>query len=143
MTDWRDQLGSILNEAAAHKVETQTTEFARFMADVALPAFAEIAGELEKHGRQVLIRNSETSATMIVNSNRGEEEMIYRLQGRMFPQGELPYAEVRFRERKGLKLITVESMLRSGAPNYPLADVQAEEIINNFLDHYKRRVQND
>jgi len=143
MSDWRDQLGSILNEAAAQKVETKTTEFARFVADIVLPAFAEIAGELEKYGRQVLIRSSETSATMIVNSSHGEEEMIYRLQGRMFPQGELPYAEIRFRERKGLKLITVESMLRSGAPSYALADVQAEEIIKNFLDHYKRRVQND
>ena len=142
MSDWRDQLGSILNEAAAQKGETKATEFSRFMADIALPAFTEIASELEQYGRQVLIRSSETSATMIVNSNYGEEEMIYRLQGRMFPQGELPYAEIRFRERKGLKLITVESMLRSGAPNYALADVQAEEIITNFLDHYKRRVQN-
>ena len=143
MSDWRDQLGSILNEAAAHKVETKTTEYARFMSDVVLPAFAEIAGELEKYGRQVMIRSSETAATMIVNSNEGDEEMMYRLQGRTFPHGELPYAEIRFRERKGLKLITVESMLRSGAPDYALTDVKGEEIISNFLDHYRRLVKND
>ena len=143
MSDWRDKLGSILNEAAAHKVKTKQTEFERFMADVVLPAFTEIAGEIEKYGRQVLIRSSDTSATMIVNSTGGEDEMVYRLQGRMFPQGELPYAEIRFRERKGLKLITVESMLRSGAPDYALADVKGDEIISNFLDHYQRRVKND
>ncbi|MDA0578537.1 MAG: hypothetical protein O3B24_10620, partial [Verrucomicrobia bacterium] len=86
------------------------------------------------------IRHAATSAALTVLRD-GEEEMIYRVQGRMFPMGVVPFAEVRYRERKGLRLLRTESMFRSGKPDYTLKDVTIAEIIHNFLDHYKRRVR--
>jgi hypothetical protein len=107
--------------------------------DVAVPAFGELAKELERHGRTVTIREAAESASILVQF-KGEEEITYRLQGRMFPNGVLPFAEIRQRERKGLRLVRFESMLRSGAPDYVIDDIKPDEIIGNFLEHYTSRV---
>lgn len=111
-----------------------------FIRKIALPAFSELREELEKSGRDVTIRHSESTATIIVYGN-GEEEITYRIQSRTFPNGILPYADIRFKERKGLKLIRAESMFRSGKPDYTLQDVTNEEIIRNFLKHYLPRLK--
>ena len=139
---WREDLGSLLDPSKTRQTETREPELGRFIRECVLPAFQELSDELERYGRTVVVRDSLTSAALIV-SKGGEEEMSYRVQGRTFPTGVLPYAEVRFRERKGRRLIRVESMFRSGKPNYTLFDVTTEEIIRNFLDQYKRRVQAD
>lgn len=140
MTDWRADLGSLLTQAQEQKVKADSSEIGRFIASVGMPAMESLADELRSHGRQVTIRNAATSAAMIVAYN-GEEEISYRVQGRTFPNGDLPFAEIRFRERKGLRMISVESMLRSGAPEYTMHDIQIEDVIRNFLEHYRRRVQ--
>jgi hypothetical protein len=140
MADWRDKLSGFFEESDNAHQEEAGGELERFIATVVSPAFQEVAHELEKHWRHVTIRSSETAATLIV-SNNGEEEMMYRVQGRMFPNGILPFAEVRFRERKGRRYITVESVFRSGASDYTLADVTPGEVIENFLEEYMRRVK--
>lgn len=142
MADWRDKLGTFFEESEKSREEESGSEVERFIEAVVRPAFQEVAQELEKHWRHVTIRSSETVATLIV-SHDGEEEMMYRVQGRMFPNGVLPFAEVRFRERKGRRYITVESVFRSGAANYTLSDVTSGEVIQNFLDEYMRRVKKD
>ena len=142
MSDWKSDLAGIFEEKDAVRQEQKESELARFISGVAVPAFQQLTTELEKHGRDVNLRMAMNSAALIVHHN-GEEEMTYRIQGRTFPNGVLPYAEVRFRERKGLKFIRVETMFRSGKPDYTLADITETEIIRNFLDHYKRHVRND
>jgi len=142
MTDWRDNLSSFFDKAEQEKQVKETSELARFIAGVVVPAFRELSAELEKHGRTVTIREAEESAAIIVLYN-GEEEITYRVHGRTFPNGVLPYAEVRFRERKGLKFIRVEGMLRSGSPDYAMQDVTGDEIVENFLQHYTSRVRGE
>lgn len=66
---------------------------------------------------------------------------MYRLQERTFPDRTLPYAQVRMRERGGLKLVTVEAMLRSGTPNYMIEDLTPEDVIKSVLHHYTSRVK--
>ena len=140
MADWRDRLSTYFQKTGEPRHPEETSELAQFIAGVVVPAFEEIVPELEKHGRTVVIRNAATSAAIIVQFN-GEEEMTYRVQGRMFPTGVLPYAEVRFRERKGLRFISVERMFRSGPAPYRLADITRAEVIESFLDNYMRRVE--
>ncbi|MDA0990509.1 MAG: hypothetical protein O3A51_07140 [Verrucomicrobia bacterium] len=140
--DWRADLGSFLNKSEGKRIEPAGSELARFITDVVLPAFQDVADELERYGRTVVRRHTASSAVLIA-SNGTEEELTYRVQGRTFPNGVLPYAEVRFRERKGLRLIRVESMFRSGVPNYRMVDITKDEIIRDFLTHYKHRVQAD
>lgn len=140
MSDWRDELSEFFEKSHAADEQEDASELARFMSGTALPAFEEITRELERHGRVATTRSSGTSATLLVQFG-GEEEMSYRIQGRMFPNGVLPFAELRFRERKGLKYIRAESMFRSGPPDYTLADVTSQEIIRNFISNYTRRVK--
>jgi hypothetical protein len=142
MSDWRDNLNRFFQETSESRRPAETPDLAKFIADVAIPAFHDILSELQKHGRDVTIRAAETSAVLVVN-HQGEEEMSYRVQGRTFPTGILPYAEIRYRQRRGLRLLTVESMLRSGAPKYTMADITREDVIRSFLENYTRYVRAD
>ena len=142
MTDWRDELRGFLDHGREDGGKETDTEMERFMAEVAAPAFEELRNEMSRYGREVTIRNSGSSASLAVYLG-GDEELTYRIQGRMFPNGMLPYVEVRYRERKGLKLVRAESMIRSGPADYALMDITSEEIIRDFLGHYTRRVDRD
>ncbi|MFT5241128.1 MAG: hypothetical protein ACI9OU_001753 [Candidatus Promineifilaceae bacterium] len=139
MSDWKNELGDLLSNTGVGRVEGDAGDLHRFFNETALPAFEALSAELEKHGRRTQVRSTTSSATLTVTNN-GEEEMNYRLQPRRFPNGVRPYAEVRFRERKGLKLITVESMVRSGSSEYNISDISKDEVIKSFLEQYKRRV---
>jgi hypothetical protein len=140
MADWRKELGSFLDSTDNSGAEEKGSELGSFIADTVLPAFEEIRAELVSRGREVNVRDSEMSAVIVVNY-QGEEELSYRVQGRTFPDRQLPFAKVRFRERKGLRRISVESMFRSGQPDYTMEDIGQDEVIRNFLDHYMRRVK--
>lgn len=140
MSDWRNNLNGFFDKAEQKTQKEVTSDFNTFISDTVVSAFDQLAEELRQHGREVTIRTADSSAAIIV-LHRGEEEMTYRIQGRTFPTGFLPYAEVRFRQRKGLKLITVESMFRSGIPNYQTRDITSDEIISHFLENYMQRVK--
>ena len=142
MSEWQKNLDGFFKKTEQKKKDTRQTEMAHFIATVAIPAFAEIREELEKHGRDVTIRNAEVTAGLIVTKD-GEEEITYRVQSRSYPNTVVPYAEVRTRERKGLKLVRNESMFRSGAPDYAIKDIGKDEIIQNFLSHYMRLIGNE
>ena len=140
MSDWRSSLNSFFQESDKRDQEKQKSPFEKFIADVAIPAFEELLKELERHGRRVTIRESASSAVITVFDG-GKEEIMYRLQERTFPDRTLPYAQVRMRERGGLKLVTVEAMLRSGSPDYSTEDITKEEVIESVLHHYTSRIK--
>lgn len=142
MADWRDNLSDVFKTNDEKRHEKEPTQMARFITEVAVPAFGELRGELEQHGRDVTVRAAEGTASVAVR-HHGEEEITYRIQSRVFPNGVLPYADVRYRERKGLKLIRMESMFRSGQPDYTIHDVTKDEVIQSFLKHYLPLVQRD
>lgn len=139
MADWRDNLGSFLS-VDEEKSGPKEAPFEIYVRETVMPAFEEISKELDKHGRTVKIHSSGSSAAMTICID-GTEEMTYRIRQRQFPNGPLPYAEVRARERKGLRLVTVENMLRSGKPDYDLGDISQQEIIDHFLQQYMSRVK--
>lgn len=141
MADWRTKLRDSLKVTEKNRQEKESMEMNRFITEVVLPAFADIADEMKDHGRTAAIRHTETTASINIQFN-GEDEMIYRIQGRTFPTNTLPFADIRFRERKGLRLIRVENMFRDGSTPYSMADITKDEIIENFVENYTRRVEN-
>lgn len=140
MSDWQNDLGDMLNSPDTGKIETEASDLNRFFTETALPAYEELTAELQKYGRTTQVRATTSSATLSV-THKGEDEISYRLQARTFPNGVRPFAEVRFRERKGLKLITVETMVRSGSDEYTINNITKDEVIKSFLSHYKKRVE--
>jgi choline/glycine/proline betaine transport protein len=143
MSDWRDDLGSFFTNNEKVRQQEHRSELEEFVGKTVMPALEQLAVEMKKHGRRATVRPSATSAALIVY-RADEEEMTYRVKGRTLPNGVLPCAEIRFRERKGLKFITVESMFRTGTQDaFTLSDVTQDEIIQNFVRHYTTRVQAD
>jgi hypothetical protein len=136
---WKNSLNSFFGDKKQEPVNREVSEMASFIENVAIPAFAEISGELQKHDRQTNVRNSETSAAIMVYKGR-EEEFTYRLQGRTFPSGVMPYAEMRFRQRGGLRFITVEEMLRSST-DCSIRDITRDEVVQHFVRNYTTRVE--
>lgn len=142
MSDWQTNLDDFFGETEPSSPRSEPKmDMKGFIDTVAVPAFNEVADAMRSHGRDVTIRNTDASAAIMICLN-GEEEMSYRVQGRMFPNGLRPYAEIRFRERKGHRYISVESMIRSGG-EYQLSDVTRQEVIDDLLRHYMRRVKRD
>ncbi|MFC1498414.1 hypothetical protein ACFLS1_08105 [Verrucomicrobiota bacterium] len=141
MTDWQSDLGKFFEKTDETKQQEEKLEMDGFVSNVVMPAFNAIEMELAQYGRYVNIRDTGTSAAITVFHKDGEEELMYRVQGRTFPNGVLPYAEIRFRERKGHRLLTVEAMFRTGNQGYLLADITKDEVIQHFISHYTKRVQ--
>ena len=113
----------------------------RFIQGVVAPAFEEVRAAMARHGREATIRSSDASIAILIY-NGSEEEMSYRVQGRMFPTGFRPYAEVRFRERKGLRYITIESLFRRGS-DFKVEELTKDEIIDDLLGQYMQRVKRE
>ena len=140
MADWRNSMDSFFKESNETKKHKDITDFTSFVRDIGLPAFRELRDQMEKHGRELTIKETVSSLTARV-SYQGKEEVVYGIYGRTFPNGVLPYAEVKYRVRNSLKITKVESMIRSGTPDYDMSDVTKDEVIESFLGHYMRAVK--
>ena len=140
MADWRNNMDSFFEKSDETKKNKDVTDLISFFHDTAVPALKELREQMEKHGRELTIKETISSLTARV-SCQGKEELVYGVYGRLFPNGVLPYAEVKYRVRNGLKITKVESMIRSGKPDYMMSDVTKDEIIDSFLEHYMRVVK--
>ncbi len=139
MADWQKALDSFFVETEKADNEPKQSPFEKFLAEVAAPAFETLCPALEKHGRRVVTRISASSA-MITVFDGTTEEIMYRLQERSLPDRKLPYAQVRMRERGGLRLVTVEAMVRPGS-DYHIEDLTRDDVINSVLQNYMSRVK--
>lgn len=110
MADWRNSMDNFFEKSDETKKNKDITDFTRFIRDTALPALKELREQMEKHGRELTIKETVSSLTARISS-QGKEELVYGVYGRTFPNGVLPYAEVKYRERNGLKITKVESMI--------------------------------
>lgn len=139
MSEWKDELGEFLKKKAAVSNDRERSDVEIFIVNVVQPAFDELKQELEKHGRTASMRISPSSAQIAVQYC-GADEFTYRIQGRTFPERIVPYAEIVCKERKGVRLVKNESMIRSG-PDYSIQDIGSAEIIRHFLSQYMSRVE--
>ncbi len=140
MADWQNTLDRFFIDTDKADNEPKQSPFEKFITEVAVPAFEELRPALEKHGRRVVIRSSASSAVITVFEGT-TEEIMYRLQERTLPDRKLPYAQVRLRERGGLRLVTVEAMVRPGGGEYLTEDLTRADVISSVLQHYMSRVK--
>lgn len=140
MAQWKQTLDSFFVGSDQTRSEKKQSPFELFLEKVALPAFDELRPAFEKHGRTVSIRSTPSSAVITVLDGT-KEEIMFRLQERTLPDRKLPYAQVRMRERGGLRLVTVEAMLRKGGNDYHTEDITKEDVIQCVLQHYMSRIK--
>jgi hypothetical protein len=140
MTQWQQDLDRFFIDPEQTKKEVKASPFEIFLTEIAIPAFEELRPAFEKHGRMVTVRSTPSSAVItIVDGNT--EEIMFRLQERTLPDRKLPYAQVRMRERGGLRLVTVEAMLCPGKTDCHTEDITKEDVIQCVLKHYMSRIK--
>ena len=135
--DWRVELNGLLGERKrTTRAERENTLFQAFLARVVLPAFAQVGEELAKYGRETIVRETSAAASLTVR-NGAEEEISFRVLRRSLPTAVIPYAEIRTRERRGLRIMKSEALFREGDAPYALEDVTTEDIIRVFMKCYR------
>jgi len=135
--DWKVELNGLLGtRTRATRAEQEDQFFQQFLARVVLPAFTQIGEELAKYGRESIVR--ETSAAALLTIKNGEvEEISFRVLKRSLPTSIVPYAEIRARERRGLRITKSEALFRDGGVPYTLDDVSVEDVIRVFIKSFR------
>ncbi len=135
--DWKRELGAFLEEKRRDKMEERRQEAEQFLRAVVVPAFQELKSELERHGRMVFIREVSSSASLKV-THQGEEEVTYSVHIRTFTDRTEPYPSIRYRERRGVRYVTLEGAFGTAGQPVATADISKEDVIRNFLFYYMR-----
>lgn len=135
--DWRVELNGLLgSRGRTTRAAQEDAFFQAFLARVVQPAFIQIGEELSKYGRESIIRETPAAAMLTVR-NGEEEELSFRVLRRSLPTATVPYAEIRTRERRGLRITKSEALFRDGTNAYGLDDVTTDDVIRVFLKCYR------
>ncbi len=135
--DWRVELNGLLGtRTRTTRAEKEDAIFQSFLSQTVLPAFTQIGEELAKYGRESIVREAPAAAMLTVR-NGDEEEISFRVLRRSLPTSVVPYAEIRARERRGLRIMKSEAVFRDSSGPYSLDDVAAEDIIRVFMRCYR------
>ena len=118
------------------RAEQEDALFQRFIRDKVDPAFKTIADELSKRGREVSVRDTVAAAILTVRKDTSEE-ISFAVMRRNLPTAIVPYAEVRLRERRGLRLLKSEVNLHENGA-YAIDDVTSEDVVHTFLRCYRK-----
>ena len=144
MGDWKQKLAGQFNELAqktqseAAGKETQTKKAEQFIASTAVPALEELKTELEKYGRTVVVRTGANDASITV-TYQGTEEIHYAVRVGVHPNHVTAHPEYWLWENG--KRYKGVGYFRSGAQYYHASTVTKEEIIENFLQHYRPKTR--
>ncbi len=135
--DWRVELNGLLgSRTRATRAEQEDALFQSFLSRVVLPAFTQVGEELAKYGRESIVRETSAAANLVIK-NGDEEEISFRVLRRSLPTAIVPYAEIRARERRGLRITKSEALFREGGTAYGLEDVTTDDVIRVFLKSYR------
>ena len=143
MSDWRKDRDSLFQEKEAKfkddavKIASSLKAAKEFCASRVVPAFEELKGELEKHGREVRIAPGLIGVSLFVNYQK-HLEFEYAIRVKVYPGKALPVPETRFYSKD--ELCTYEGILRSGPQDYTVADITKQDIIAHFLQKYRPHV---
>jgi len=134
--DWRQDLSAIINsKAKATRAEQENAMFEAFLAATATPALRQLGAELEKLGREVVIREAPASTILTVR-NAGAEEITFRVMKHFVPAGILPCADIRLSRNQ--RLTRYENvMFRPDPQAYPISAVTLDDVIQCFLKYYR------
>ena len=135
--DWKSELAHIVRtKAKSTRAAQENAEFERFLSSTVKPAFDQIAEELRKLGREVVIRTLPAASILSVRFN-GNEEIVFQIVKHYAHNGLLPSATVRLLRNQ--KLTSYQNiLLRPDAPlTYTLAELTQDDVIACFLKHYR------
>lgn len=139
--DWKDMLSDILKKkparAGTSDVRTSRPIVERFIEEVAVPAFEEVRGELEQHGRKVRLDRDKAYVALLILDAHGHEEFYYSVRIRTTRPATFAFPEFEARD-PGKTISRAEVVLRSGPASYDVSGLTREQLIRHFLHEYRK-----
>jgi len=144
MKNWKKILANIFEkqkeekEKKEKKYSHEKLRVEEFYSTIVNPAFEELKSELKKHGREVDVYTERRDFASIIVQFEGEEELDYSIEVMLYPGLAFPRPVIHFTEWASSRRLRVEGLLRTGIQDYDIFDITIDEIIENFINEYKK-----
>jgi phosphoserine phosphatase len=139
---WKVDLNNFFRKKAKesqHELEkkTQTHQMepivAEFFSSTIAPAFNELKTELEKHGKTVKLYTGNVKEQSIEVYSNYNLELAYLVTAEISPNGVHIYSKITSRDKKDGRRRNA-----AGRFSHGISNITKEEVIQNFLNYYKR-----
>ena len=115
----------------------------RFIDEVVLPGFEEVAGELRKQGYSVEVISDEKKRSKLEVQHNQEVNFIYEVRPRAYVQPDFimpETTEADLEDREERKYFRAEVHLMEGGQDYGIMGWSREEVIDDILDQYEQHM---
>ena len=147
MNEWRKSLRELLEEAetkraareAANRDAQKWKRVKHFISDTVVPAFEQVAEELQDHDRDVELEHARDFATITVYRD-GEREFYFGVRARAYKEREFAFPALPLRDAQG-RIYRAEAFTDDGPLKHDVTDYTTEEIIELLLYEYRRHLR--
>jgi hypothetical protein len=142
MEDWQKDLDAYFKKQKKTKKEIKTRKaeikksIKRFMQGEVLPAFESLRKEFKKHKREIVIDSKKDWAAALVKRN-SHKEFVYEVNINSDAGEILVSKRVYSINKKGKLKLMVEGKISNPSNSPQLALSKEEDIIKDFLEHFK------
>ncbi len=112
----------------------------RFIDEVVLPSFEEIAVELRKQGYAVEVISGDDKRTKLEVQHNQEVNFVYEIRPRVYVQPDFVIPDDDEEDREERKYFRAEVHLLEGGQDYDIMGWSREEVIDDILDQYEQHM---
>lgn len=140
MSDWKEDLRQLLaaSEGARSPKPEGPLRVRGFISDVVVPAFEELARELQEHGRDVEVEHGDRSASIRILRD-GAEEFYYEVKVKAYRTRGFAFPVAPLRDPEG-KTYRAEIHLRDRELHHDVTNATRDDLIRYFLQDYSRHL---
>ena len=142
MDNWKQDLNDYFGEQKVTKKEIKTKKeeskkkIKKFMKGEVLPAFEALKKEFSKHKRELQIESKKNWAAAMIKKNK-HKEFVYEINISADDDKLMASKSVYTPNKKGKLKLGVEGKVHNAENSLLIEAVKKEDIIKDFLDHYK------
>ncbi len=112
----------------------------RFIDEVVLPGFEEVAVELRKQGYAVEVISGDDKRTKLEVQHNQEVNFVYEIRPRAYVQPDFIMPDDEEEDREERKYFRAEVHLLEGGQDYDIMGWSREEVIDDILDQYEQHM---
>lgn len=112
----------------------------RFIDEVVMPSFEEIAVELRKQGYAVEVISGDDKRTKLEVQHNQEVNFVYEIRPRAYVQPDFVIPDDDEEDREERKYFRAEVHLLEGGQDYDIMGWSREEVIDDILDQYEQHM---
>jgi hypothetical protein len=141
MSDWKKELKGLFDtpESSGGRARAERRRVKGFIADVVVPAFEEVAAELQEYARDVEVEFGDRMASITV-FHEGTEEFHYEVRVKAYRKRDFAFPAIPLFDAEG-QSYRAEAGLRSGSLHLDVTNFTPEELIESFLREYRRHFE--